>query len=125
MSQVEAGASGKPVISIQAMGMLDTLVHGRTAFMAKVAEEHRVSQVILGPESGYEPGYTVKFDPPRIVDYRADVEDIARYLNTLLLDPALREQMGREARQWVAEQFDYRVIARRFLRTIQERLGIC
>ncbi|MDD5369815.1 MAG: glycosyltransferase family 4 protein [Anaerolineaceae bacterium] len=125
MSQVEAGACGKPVVSIHAMGMLDTLIQDRTAFMAQVAEEHRVSQVVLGPESGYEPGYTVKFDPPRIVDYRANVQDLARYLEMLMLDPALRERMGLEARRWVAEQFDYRVIARRFLKTIQEKLNIC
>jgi glycosyltransferase involved in cell wall biosynthesis len=37
MPQVEAGACGKPVIGINAMAMLDTLVHGRTAFLAGVA----------------------------------------------------------------------------------------
>src|SRR5450756_1705288 len=34
MPQVEAGACRKPVIGIKAMGMLDTLVHGETAFLA-------------------------------------------------------------------------------------------
>ena len=40
MPQVEAGACEKPVISINAMGMLDTLVHGETAFLANVAQEN-------------------------------------------------------------------------------------
>ncbi len=34
MPQVEAGACGKPVLSIKAMGMLDTLIHGNTAFFS-------------------------------------------------------------------------------------------
>jgi starch synthase len=40
MPQVEAGACGKPVIGIKAMGMLDTLVHGETAFLANVAQKN-------------------------------------------------------------------------------------
>ncbi len=41
MPQVEAGACGKPVISIKAMGMLDTLVHEETAFLGK----HRIEKL--------------------------------------------------------------------------------
>lgn len=54
MPQVEAGACGKPVIGINAMGMLDTLIHDRTALLAGIAQKIDVSQVILGKESGYE-----------------------------------------------------------------------
>jgi len=39
MPQVEAGACGKPVLGINAMGMLDTLIHGETAFLAGVAKK--------------------------------------------------------------------------------------
>src|SRR5512142_1521663 len=39
MPQVEAGACEKPVIGMRAMGMLDTLVHGETAFLAGVGQE--------------------------------------------------------------------------------------
>ena len=48
MPQVEAGACEKPVIGINAMGMLDTLIHGETAFLANVAKKIVVDQVILG-----------------------------------------------------------------------------
>ncbi len=48
MVQVEAGACGKPVIGIRAMGMLDTLVHGETAFLAGVAQEIRIHEATLG-----------------------------------------------------------------------------
>ena len=34
MAQIEAGACAKPVVSIRAMGMLDTLIHGETAFLS-------------------------------------------------------------------------------------------
>src|SRR5512143_922911 len=61
MPQVEAGACAKPVIGTHAMGMLDTLVQGQTAFLAGVAEEIVVSEVILGDESGFEDKHKVEF----------------------------------------------------------------
>jgi starch synthase len=99
MPQVEAGACEKPVISVKAMGMLDTLVHGETAFMAKVARRISVDEVILGEESGYEDHHKVQFKVPRTVDYRANVKDIANYLLTLMNDASLREKMGRAGRK--------------------------
>src|SRR5215216_2957144 len=53
MSQIEAGACGKPVIGIRAMGMLDTLIHGETALLANVAQEIVLSETILDSESGF------------------------------------------------------------------------
>ena len=77
MPQVEAGACGKPVIGIKAMGMLDTLVHKQTALLARVAQEVRVRETILGEDEGYEPGHRVVFKRPRTADYRAS-GDICR-----------------------------------------------
>jgi len=124
MIQVEANACEKPVISIKAMGMLDTMVHGKTAFLASVAQEVRIRETIVGDESGYEPGHRVAFKRPRIVDYRASVHDIANYLMDLMTDVNLREKMGKEGRKRVVENFDYRVIAKKFVNIISERLGI-
>jgi len=124
MPQVEAGACEKPVISIKAMGMLDTLVDGKTAFLAKVARKIIVNEVLLGDESGFEERHRVLFKTPRTVDYRADINDIARYLMILMTDKALREKMGKAARVRVVENFDYRVVARKFVKIITERLGI-
>jgi alpha-maltose-1-phosphate synthase len=121
MPQVEAGACGKPVIGIKAMGMLDTLIHGETAFLAKVAQKIVVDQVTLGDESGFKDKHRVVFEEPRTVDYRADVHDIGRYL---MNDRELREKMGKAARERVVKYFDYRVVARRFVQIIQNRLGI-
>jgi len=124
MPQVEAGACGKPVLGIKAMGMLDTLIHEKTAFLAQVARKIVVDEVILGKESGFEKKHTVQFDIPRTVDYRANIQDIAGYLLTLMEDNKLREEMGRNARDYVVSNFDYRVVAQKFINIIQEKLGI-
>lgn len=124
MPQVEAGACGKPVIGIKAMGMLDTLIHEKTAFLAQVARKIVVDEVILGKESGFEKKHTVQFDIPRTVDYRANIQDIAGYLLTLMEDAKLREEMGRNAREYVVSNFDYRVVAQKFVNIIHEKLGI-
>lgn len=124
MPQVEAGACGKPVIGINAMGLLDTMVHGKTAFLANVAQKIIVNEVVLGKESGYEDQHRIVFDTPRTVDYRASVHDIAKYLTDLMTDSPLREKMGKEGRNRVVENFDYRVVAKRFVQIMNEKLGI-
>jgi glycosyltransferase involved in cell wall biosynthesis len=124
MPQVEAGACAKPVLSINAMGMLDTLVHGETALLAGVAKKIVVSEVILGPESGFEDHHKVVFNTPRIVDYRADVSDIAKYMSILMNDALLREKMGKAGHDRVVKNFDYRVVAKKFVQIMNDRLGI-
>ena len=124
MIQVEAGACGKPVIGIKAMGMLDTLVHGQTAFLAKIAQEVRLREAIIDQDEGHQTKHRVVFRRPRTADYRASVHDIAEYLMKLMGDGALRRRMGEAARRRVVELFDYRVVARRFVQIVSERLGI-
>jgi len=124
MIQVEAGACGKPVIGIKAMGMLDTMVHGENAFLASVAQEVRIRETLAGEESGHEAGHRVVFKSPRTVDYRASVHDIANYLMQLMQDAELRKKMGEAGRKRAVENFDYRVIAKRFVALICEKLGI-
>jgi starch synthase len=124
MPQVEAGACEKPVISINAMGMLDTLVHGETAFLANVAQKIDVKEVILGDESGFEEHHRIVFNKPRTVDYRASVHDIANYLMDLLTNEELRIKMGKAGRKRVVENFDYRVVAQRFVQIMNDKLGI-
>jgi starch synthase len=124
MIQVEAGACGKPVIGIKAMGMLDTMVHRQTAFLAGVAQEIRLKEATVGGESGYQDRQRVVFDKPRTVDYRASVHDIANYLMELMQDAKLRKKMGRAGRKRAVEHFDYRVVAKKFVEIISKRLGI-
>ncbi len=124
MIQVEANACEKPVIGIKAMGMLDTLVHGKTAFLAGVAQEIRMKETTLGRESGYEEGHRIVFRTPRTVDYRASIHDIADHLLELMTNAKLRKKMGEAGRKRVVENYDYRVVAKRFVQMVSEKLGI-
>ncbi|MEO5790273.1 MAG: glycosyltransferase family 4 protein [Gelidibacter sp.] len=124
MPQVEAGACGKPVIGIKAMGMLDTLIHGKTAFLAEIARKIVVNEVVLGEESGFGKDRKIAFDIPRTVDYRANTQDIATYMLRLMEDEKLRVKMGAAGRERAVEHFDYKVVTRKFLKILQDRLGI-
>jgi starch synthase len=124
MPQVEAGACGKPVISIKAMAMLDTLVHGETALLAGIAQEIRLMEAIVGEESGYEEGHRLVFNKPRTADYRASIYDIADHLLNLMSHPELRKKMGEAGRKRVVEQFDYRVVAKKFVEIVTQILGV-
>ncbi|MBU4100997.1 MAG: glycosyltransferase family 4 protein [Proteobacteria bacterium] len=124
MPQIEAGACGKPVIGIKAMGMLDTLVHGKTALLAEVAQEILSKETMVFSESGSQERQRVIFPIPRIVDYRASVHDIANYLMDLMESPELRHKLGEAARKRVVENFNYKVVAKRFVEIISTRLGI-
>jgi glycosyltransferase involved in cell wall biosynthesis len=124
MPQVEAGACEKPVIGIRAMGMLDTLVHEETAFLADVSQRIVVDRVTLGDESGFEKRRSVIFKEPRTVDYRADVHDIGKYLMILMTDAALREKMGKAARARVVKNYDYRVVAKKLVQILHDKLNI-
>jgi alpha-maltose-1-phosphate synthase len=124
MAQVEAGACERPVVGIKAMGMLDTLVHGETAFLANIAQEVILNEAIVGKESGFDRKRKVVFPSPRVAEYRASVDDIANYLMSLMTDPGLRKRMGQAGRERVVNNFDYRVVAKKFVQIIHEKLGI-
>ena len=124
MIQVEANACGKPVVGIKAMGMLDTMIHGKTAFLADIAQEVRMRETTLGDESGYEPRHRIVFKRPRTVDFRASVHDIANYLMDLMQDAELRKKMGEAGRKRAIENYDYRVVAKIFVEIVSNKLGI-
>jgi len=124
MAQVEANACEKPVIGIKAMGMLDTMIDGKTAYLANVSQKIVVDYIIPGKEAGYEEGHRIDFDIPRVVDYRANVNDIAGYLLELMNHRLLRIQLGKAGRKRVVENFDYRIVAEQFVSIVQRKLGI-
>lgn len=123
MIQVEANACGKPVIGINAMGLLDTMIHGQTAYLAQVEKKITVNQTILGPEAGYAPDSKIIFDEPRTVDYRASVGDIAHFMLELMNNPMLRKTMGENGRKNIIENFDYRVVAQNFIKIVSEKFN--
>ena len=106
------------------MAMLDTLVHEETALLAGVYKENYIDETVLGPEAGYPEGRRVAFAQPRIADYRADIGDLCQYLEALIQDAGLRQRLGEAGRKRVVEHFDYRVVARRFVEIMSQRLGI-
>jgi glycosyltransferase involved in cell wall biosynthesis len=124
MIQVEANACAKPVIAIDAMAFLDTMVHGETAFLAKVAEERKITEAVFGEGHGIDSTDRIVFPSPRTAEFRASPPDIARYLLALMRDGDLRRRMGAAGRKRVVELFDYRQVARRFVRLVSDRLGI-
>ena len=124
MIQVEANACEKPVIAIDAMAFLDTMIHGETAFLAKVAEERKITEALYGEAHDYETSHRIVFPHPRTAEYRASVPDIAKYLLLLMQDKALRQRMGEAGRKRVVELFDYRQVARNFVEIVSGRLGI-
>jgi glycosyltransferase involved in cell wall biosynthesis len=124
MPQVEAGACEKPVIGIKAMAMLDTLVHGETAYLAGVAKEIVMNEVTTGEDDEGKTPQKLKFQTARTVDFRPNVQDIATHLLELMEDQLLRKKMGQAGRRRVVKRFDYRVVSRRFIRLIEDNLGL-
>ena len=113
-----------PTRVAEEMAMLDTLVHGRTAFLAGVATEIRIGETVLGEEAGFENGHRIVFEQPRTADYRASVHDIANYMMDLMTDSNARQRMGQARRKRAVECYDYRVVAAKLLQILHERLGI-
>ena len=124
MLQVEANACAKPVIAIRAMAFLDTMVDGETAFLAEVAEERKIAEAVFGEGHGIDDTHRIVFPNPRTAEYRASVPDISKYLRMLMQNSGLRQRMGEAGRKHVTELFDYRQVAKRFLKTVSERLGM-
>lgn len=124
MIQVEAMACGKPVISINAGGPTETIIHEKTGFLAKVSEEIQLTEEIVYPSMGFCTKQIIKFNEPKTFAYRADVNDLEKYILILLTDEKLREKIGKSAREHAVKNFDYKVTSKKMLDVIKERLGI-
>src|SRR5579872_1556519 len=124
MLQVEANSCARPVIAINAMAFLDTMVHNETAFLANVADERKISAAVFGEGHGIDDSHRIVFPSPRTAGYRASIPDIAKDLLTLMQNGDLRRTMGEAGRKRVVEMFDYRQVARQFVKIASDRLGI-
>ena len=124
MPHVEAQACGKPILSVDAMGIKETVVHGETGLLARVAKWISITEGEAGPMAGYPEPRIIKFPSPKVIAVRANVDDLAQHVLKLLSDDALVAEMGAAARRHVENNFDYRDVARRIFSLIQERLSL-
>jgi len=122
MIQLEAQACGKPVVSINVGGPVDTIEHKKTGFLAEVAYENKLSSNWAKKRMGFERNHKVKFPEPKTFDYRADVDQLAEYLFKLMTDYKLREKIGKAAAKHALEKFNYRVTARHISNLVKEHV---
>jgi starch synthase len=124
MIQVEAMSCGKPVISIDAGGPAETVVHEKTGYLARPAEEIQLTEEWAYPSMGYATKQVIKFDIPKTFGYRADINDLKKYTQMLLESPELCKKLGDAGRQHVIENLDYKVTSKKMLDKIKEVLKL-
>ncbi len=124
MIQVEAMACGKPVISINKMGPSETIIHNKTGFLAEPAEEVVLTEEWVYPWMGFKTKKILKFDEAKTFAYRADINDLREYTLKLLTESDLVEKMGKQAREHVVKNLDYRLISKKMIEITKEKLNI-
>ena len=124
MIQVEAQGCGKPVISINEMGPKETIVHGKTGFLANIASTVDLTEEWVYKDMGYDEDKKIEFEKPKTFAYRANVDELAEYLHKLLTDDKLREDMSRAAREHAVQNFEYHKIAKYITDLTKERLKL-
>jgi len=120
MIQVEAQACGKPVISINVGGPADTIVHGKTGFLADVESEVKLSSEWAHKRMGFEKKHKIKFPEPKTFDYKANVSQLAEYLLKLMTNNKLREKMGKAASEHAYKNFNYRKTSRNISNLVEK-----
>lgn len=124
MPHVEAQACGKPILSVDAMGIRETVIHGETGLLARVGKSISISEGEVGPNEGHPEKRIIKFPAPKVIAVRANVDDLAAYVLTLLTDEALVDRMGVAARAHVEQNYGYLGVAKSVRSLIEERISL-
>lgn len=122
MPHVEAQACGRPVLSVDAMGIKETVIHGQTGLLAGVEKWIAISEAEVDQAHGYAESQVIHFPEPKLVAVRANVDHLAEYALRLLGDDALCERMGQAGRAHVLAEFGYCDVARRVAALVRERV---
>ncbi|MDO8684110.1 MAG: glycosyltransferase family 4 protein [Armatimonadota bacterium] len=122
MPHVEAQACGKPVLSVDAMGIKETVIHKETGFLADIADVVALKEGIVDKNMGYPEKAIIKFEEPKVIAVRASVPQLAEYALALLSDDSLAAKMGAAAREHARANFDYKALARRVADLVRERV---
>ena len=120
MIQLEAQACGKPVISINAGGPVDTIIHNVTGFLADVAEEIKLEKEWVYQSMGFETEHQIEFEEPKTFAYKANINQLADYTLKLFTDKELREKMGKAAAKHALEKFHYKTTAKQMAELIEK-----
>jgi glycosyltransferase involved in cell wall biosynthesis len=120
MIQVEAMACGKPVISINKGGPADTIIQGKTGFLAEVGQTVELSEEWANEGMGFDADHKIKFKEPKVFAYRASVQDLTKYTRELLTNDKMREDMGKQAHQHAMDNFQYKNVAKQALDMIEK-----
>lgn len=124
MIQTEAQACGVPVISINEMGPKETILHGKTGFLACVADTVELKEEWAYTHMGFDEDHKIQFERPKIFAYRASVDDLSEYILKLLTDDSLRKEMGKNARLHAEKNFEYHAIANRISTLVENTLDL-
>ncbi len=124
MIQMEAEACGRPVISINVGGPADTIVHGKTGYLASVGEEIKLTEEWAYDHMGFDADHKIVFEEPKVLAYRASIPDLVKYTKNLLYDDNLREEMGKSGAEHALKNYHYKQIARQAFDAIKEKLKL-
>ncbi len=107
---LEAMASGLPAIVSDWDGYKDTVLHGKTGFRVPTYWtdcEERIS--LFSPICSWRLEHLYLAQSVCV-----DINQMVEYLKEVIQHQELREEMGRNARKWVVERFDWKVVIEQY-----------
>lgn len=115
---VEAQSCGIPVLTVAATATKEVVKNAFSGFTADVGQEIFKETFEVGDREGYSEKQSLTFPEGKLVEVRANSENLANYL-TILADPHIRDLIGKQARKFAVENFDYIKSAQNLVNTLE------